>query len=141
MRRKKKMKRGGEGRGDEDGKEEKKRRKRKEEGRERREEEKKRKRRGNEASLFWAGMAVVCCYGLLGSWLYHCGLLCARSCWRYQKVTIAEIGDDSNCWPVFYQSYSRDWLAVVCVYLSAILLDLSASVSRLLLSSRIETRC
>lgn len=70
-------------------------------------------RGGNEASLFWAGMAVVCCYGLLGSWLYHCRLLCARRCWRYQKVTIAEIGDDSNCWPVFYQSYSRDWLAVV----------------------------
>lgn len=86
-------------------------------------------------------MAVVCCYGLLGSWLYHCRLLCARSCWRNQKVTIAEIGDDSNCWPVFYQSYSWDWLVVVCVYLSAILLDLSAGVSRLLLSSRIETRC
>lgn len=32
-------------------------------------------------------------------------------------------------------------LVVVCVYLSAILLDLSAGVSRLLLSSRIETRC
>ena len=70
-------------------------------------------RGGNEASLFWAGMAVVCCYSLLGSWLYHCRLLCARRCWRYQKVTIAEIGDDSNCWPVFYQSYSRDWVVVV----------------------------
>lgn len=49
MRRKKKMKRGGEGRGDEDGKEEKKRRKRKEEGRERREEGK--KRRGKEDEM------------------------------------------------------------------------------------------
>ena len=38
-------------------------------------------RGGNEASLFWAGMAVVCCYGLLGSRLYHCRLLCARRCW------------------------------------------------------------
>ena len=88
-------------------------RREKEKEKKRREEEKKRKRRGNEASLLWAGMAVVCCYGLLGSWLYHCRLLCARRCWRYQKVTIAEIGDDSNCWPVFYQSYSRDWLAIV----------------------------
>lgn len=41
------------------------------------------------------------------------GFYAARRCWRYQKVTIAEIGDDSNCWPVFYQSYSRDWLAIV----------------------------
>lgn len=95
--------------------EEKQKRKRrgKEEEKKRKGEEKKMKRGGKEASLFWAGMAVVCCYGLLGSWLYHCRLLCARRCWRYQKVTIAEIGDDSNCWPVFYQSYSRDWLVVV----------------------------
>lgn len=70
-------------------------------------------RGGKEASLFWAGMAVVCCCGLPGSRLYHCRLLCARRCWRYQKVTIAEIGDDGNCWPVFYQSYSWDWLVVV----------------------------
>ena len=96
--------------------------------------------RWNEASLFWTGMAVVCCYGLPGCRLCHCRLICALCCWWFEKITITANGDDRNCWLVLYQSDSRDWLAVVWVYLSAILLDFSARATRLLLSSWIETR-
>ena len=95
--------------------------------------------RWNEASLFWAGTAVVCGYGLSGSRFCHCRTLCALCGWWYEKVTITEIGDDSHCRLVLYQSNSRDWLAVAWVFLSAILFILGAGITRLLLFSRIET--